>query len=398
MNKKNKLFTRIINKKLFNILIAMDSFKGTFSSYTINNIIKDCLLKYKNDDIDNITCVNIADGGEGSVEAIISGYNNRGIEAFVVNKKVEGPFLKLIDSYYGIVRINNKTLAFIEVSSVVGFKYKEKHNDPGRVTTYGVGELIKDAIYKYNVEEIYICLGGSISNDCGVGMCASLGYEFYDSKGFCFIPDGKTLNNIVKIKKDPNMAKLLEKVKIYCLCDVTNPLYGPKGASFVFARQKGATEEDLVVLDDNLKFFSKLCEKDLGVDPNDVYSPGSGAAGGIGYAVHSLLDGEILSGIKTILRLNDFDNLIEKADIVITGEGKIDSQSFDGKVISEIRDRCEKENKKLIGIFGSIDLDNEVNFDVYSLFQKNEVKDLDNKALIEESYNRIDKIISEIKL
>ena len=384
-----------MNKK-YNVLIAMDSFKGTFSSYEMNHLVKDGLIKYKSDSINNINCVNIADGGEGSVDAILSGYRNRGIDAFLVKKKVEGPFLKLIDSYYGIVNFNDKVLAFIEVASVVGFKYKEKDNDPGHVTTFGIGELIKDAIKKYRANEVYLCLGGSISNDCGVGICSSLGYRFYDFRGFTFLPDGKTLNQIKRIERDKELDLLFNDVKLYCLCDVTNPLYGKKGASFVFAKQKGASEEDLIILDNNLRYFSNLCEKELGINKDDALTSGAGAAGGIGYAVHSLLGGEILSGIKTILKLNDFDELIKMSDIVFTGEGKIDSQSFDGKVISEISNLSKKYNKKLIGIFGSVENNEKIDFDVYSLFDKDEVKRLNNDDLIKESCKKIDDLIEKI--
>ena len=370
------------------VLIAMDSFKGTFSSFDINNLVKKELVdKYNNIDVD---CINIADGGEGSVDALIGAINGE-----IKHVSVMGPYKEKVDSYLGMGTLCGKRIAIIEVASVVGFQYKKEDNDPGRVYTNGIGELIEFAIDD-GAEDIYICLGGSISNDAGSGIACALGVKFLDEAKHEFLPTGKTLKDIKYIDIS-NINKKLSKVNLYCLCDVTNPLYGPKGASYVFAKQKGAKDEELEELDENLKYYHSLCVKELGVNPNADKVNGTGAAGGICYSLYALLGAKILSGIKTILKLNNIEEKIKNCDFVITGEGKLDSQSFDGKVISEVSNLANKYNKKLIGIFGCSEIKEYPGMDIIPLFCIDE-KCKDKNYLINNTPKRVSEKIRDYKL
>lgn len=374
-----------MNKK---ILIAMDSFKGTFSSYEINNLVKK-ELEEKYDSID-VDCINIADGGEGSVDALIGAINGE-----IKHVKVMGPYKDIIDSYYGIGVLNGRRIAIIEVASVVGFQYKKSDNDPGKVYTNGIGELIKEAI-KDKAKDIYICLGGSISNDAGSGIVASLGVKFFDKDYKELLPTGKTLKDIKHIDVG-DVKDILDSVNLYCLCDVTNSLFGPKGASYVFAKQKGAKEEELEELDSNLRYYHSLCVKELGIKDDEAKTEGTGAAGGICYSLHVLIGAKILSGIKTILKLNSIEEKIEKSDIVITGEGKLDSQSFDGKVISEIGSLSKKYNKKLIGIFGLSEIKEYPGMNIIPLFELSE-KIHDKSYLINNTPKRVKEKLRDYNL
>lgn len=372
------------------ILIAMDSFKGTFSSYEINNLVKNALLE--NNQTLEIECVNIADGGEGSVEALIEAINGE-----IKHVKCMGPYEKQIDSYYGLGFYNGRKIALIEVASVVGFQYKVEDNNPGEVITIGIGELIHYAI-SHGAEDIYVCLGGSISNDGGAGVVNGLGVDFYDENGKRVWPVG---NNLTKIKKIDisEISDKCKKANFYCLCDVTNPLYGPRGASYVFAKQKGAKDNELEILDNNLKYYHKLCVEQLGVNDNICEVPGTGAAGGITYSLYTFFDAKILSGIETILSMNNIEDKIKNSDIIITGEGKLDSQSFDGKVISEIKNVSSKYNKKLVGIFGCSEIEKLENMEIIPLFNLDENKEktylIDNtpKKIKEKIKDNLDRII-----
>lgn len=374
-----------MNKK---VLIAMDSFKGTFSSYDINNLVKKELIeKYNNIDVD---CINIADGGEGSVDALIGAINGE-----IKHVSVMGPYKDIIDSYYGIGTLNGRRIAIIEVASVVGFQFKKENNDPGSVYTNGIGELIEIAIDD-GAKDIYICLGGSISNDAGSGIACALGVKFLNETKNEILPTGKTLKNIRYIDIS-NINKKLSKANLYCLCDVTNPLFGPKGASYVFAKQKGAKEEELGELDLNLKYYHNLCVKELGINCEESNTEGTGAAGGICYSLYVLLGAKILSGIKTILKINNIEEKIKNSDFVITGEGKLDSQSFDGKVISEVSKLANKYNKKLIGIFGCSEVKEYPGIDIIPLFDIDD-KCKDKDYLISNTPKRVKEKIRDYKL
>ena len=322
------------------IVIAPDSFKGTLSAIEICNIIKK--------EITNIfpqckvISVPIADGGEGTVESFIMSVNGERIYT-----EVTGPYFEKIQSYYGL--IDNGKTAIIEMAAAAGLPLVNGRENPSKTTTYGVGELILHAAQS-GVEKIIIGLGGSSTNDGGCGLAAALGVKFLNKKGESFIPVGETLGEIAEIYST-NINKKLSGIKMFAMCDVTNPLYGPKGAAYIFGPQKGADEEMVKILDENLRLYGSLLEKIPGKE-NITTLPGAGAAGGLGAGLNGLLDIPLVSGIDMILDTIHFDELIENADLIITGEGKIDGQSLGGKAIFGVSKYAKSKNIPLCVITG----------------------------------------------
>ena len=343
-------------------VIIPDSFKGSLSSIEVCNIIKEKVNEFFPKC--NAIMIPIADGGEGTVDTFI--YS---LKAEKVNLKVKNAFGEVIDVYYG--RIKNK--AIIEVAQVVGLVSAEGREDPSITSTYGVGEIISHAI-EHGCNEIFIGLGGSCTNDCGVGAASALGTVFKNKNGEEFIPVGKNLNDIEYI----DISKTLEKLKnckVTAMCDIDNPMYGENGAAFVFAPQKGADENMVKMLDNNLRALSEKIKKNLNKDVSNI--KGSGAAGAFGAGVCAFFNGELKSGIEIILDLIDFDNLISDADIIFTGEGQIDSQSLNGKVVIGISKRAKKQNIPVIVLAGSIGEGAEKAYDegvsaIFSINQKAE--------------------------
>ena len=343
-------------------VIIPDSFKGSLSSIEVCNIIKEKVNEFFPKC--NAIMIPVADGGEGTVDTFI--YS---LKAEKVNLKVQNAFGEVIDVYYG--RIKNK--AIIEVAQVVGLVSAEGREDPSTTSTYGVGQIISHAI-EHGCNEIFIGLGGSCTNDCGVGAASALGTVFKNKNGEEFIPVGKNLNDIEYI----DISKTLEKLKnckVTAMCDIDNPMYGENGAAFVFAPQKGADENMVKMLDNNLRALSEKIKKNLNKDVSNI--KGSGAAGAFGARVCAFFNGELKSGIEIILDLIDFDNLISDADIIFTGEGQIDSQSLNGKVVIGISKRAKKQNIPVIVLVGSIGEGAEKAYDegvsaIFSINQKAE--------------------------
>ena len=329
-----------------NILICPDSFKGSFSSKEVSLIIKDTLLEL--DPTLNITLLPIADGGEGSIEAI-----NEIIPIKKINIKVHGPSHHLIDTYYGEI---NKSTAIIESALIIGLALKNKGDSPINTSSFGLGEAIKDAINKgYSV--IYLCLGGSATNDGGCGLLSALGMKFFDRDDKSFIPKGGTLKDIARID-DQDFKETIKNTNFITLLDVNNPLLGDKGATYTFARQKGASEEDLIILEEGMINFSNIIKKQYKEEITSI--PGLGAAGGIAASSYFFLKSKMLQGIETILDIIHFDDYLSKNEIIISGEGKLDSQSLEGKVISGIISHNQKYNKDLYLVVGI----NELNIDL----------------------------------
>lgn len=334
------------------IVVASDSFKGTLSSLDICNLYKDNLKNV------SLRCLPIADGGEGSLEAI-----SHAVEGKFIECEVKDLYFNNIITHFYIDKYNN---AYIEAASSVGLSLAHKDNDPGKVTTFGLGEQISKAI-ELGSKNIYIFLGGSASNDGGVGLASALGVKFYNKNNEQFIPTGLTLKDISKI--DNSLAlKKLEGINLIVLSDVSSPFYGPEGAAYKFAPQKGASLEEVKLLDEGLRHL------DTFINVNNV--KGAGAAGGLGGGLIGLLGASIKSGINTLLELMHFDELIKDADYVISGEGKLDKQTLDGKVIDGVAGYCEKYNKKLILVVGISELSLEEVKKIYtcvvSLYETNE--------------------------
>lgn len=296
------------------VVLAVDSFKGTLSSEQTEDVLAAALEKR------GIECVKIpvADGGEGLVNGL-----SRVINGKIVSVEVTDPNGGKIIAEY----LLKEDYAVIETASAAGLPMSRL--TAADTTTYGVGELILDAESR-GAKRFILGLGGSATNDCGCGFAAALGVKFYDESGKEFVPTGRTLHKI----KDFTLA---EKRDITALCDVKNPLYGPSGAAFVFAPQKGADEEEVKMLDNGLRYVNDLfIKKGLG----DYNVAGAGAAGGLGAGVLAFENGKLKSGIDAVLDLVGFDEAVKNADYVVTGEGRLDSQSFGGKVIDGIIKRA----------------------------------------------------------
>ncbi len=320
-----------------NIVIIPDSFKGCLSSREVGTIIKNAI--HEIDANININQISISDGGEGLVDCFI---NQMG--GHKVRVKTTGPLFTPIESFYGM--IDYKT-AIIEMAASAGLHLVKKQANPSLTTTYGVGELIKHAINN-GAKTIILGLGGSATNDAGVGMAAALGATFYNKDQKSFIPVGNTLCEITKIDISP-LSNQVKNINFVTLCDVNNPLYGLQGAAHVFAKQKGADDQMVKLLDENLQYYSKLLQTEFQFDSNFA---GAGAAGGTTVAAKLFLHSQIKSGIKTFLEMIAFQETIRYVDCIITGEGKFDSQSLQGKVIDGIAKYAANGKIPLYAIVG----------------------------------------------
>ncbi len=320
-------------------VVVSDSFKGTVSSREICAIAQRVIPRHF--PACEVVCIPVADGGEGTVDCFIQAMGAQRVEVTVTNALGE----KSAAAYAHL-----DELAIIEMAAAAGLPQVGARRCPGTATTYGVGELIVHAVGS-GCKRILLGLGGSATNDGGCGCAAALGVGFLDADGQSFIPVGDTLGRIGRIDT-AKAEELLHGVELTIMCDVTNPLYGPTGAAYVFAPQKGADAEKVKSLDAGLRHFGDVIRSQLGIDVSAM--PGAGAAGGMGAGCVALLGGIIQSGIDAVLDVTGFDRQLEGADLVITGEGRIDSQSADGKVISGVARRTRAKGIPLIAIAGGI--------------------------------------------
>lgn len=289
----------------------------------------------------------IGDGGEGTVESLVDATGGR-----IISISVTGPLRESVQAFYGVSK--DKKTAFIEMAAASGLQHVpvEKRN-PLITTTKGTGELILHALNQ-GAEYIILGLGGSATNDGGAGMLAALGVRFINDKGEVIDPSGGTLHSIVAIDFS-QMDPRLKGVKIEAACDVDNPLVGMQGASFVFGRQKGANVEMMKELDENLKHYANILKRYVSSDVSEI--PGAGAAGGMGAAVISVLKGDLRRGIEIVLDYTNFDKHIEDADLIITGEGRIDEQTAYGKAPVGVAGRAKHFSVPVIAIGGSVSSD-----------------------------------------
>lgn len=327
------------------IIIAPDSFKGSISAISAANAIEKGIKRagdFYNNDYEIIK-VPMADGGEGTVDAAIGVMQGRKIQTRVLD-----PLAREIDSYFGILKNNT---AVIEMAAASGLHLLHEHEkNIMKTTTYGTGQLIKAALDR-GCRNIIIGLGGSATNDGGVGMAQALGIKFLDTKGKELGFGGGNIKHLKAIDIS-GIDKRIKDTEIIVASDVRNPLCGPKGASAVYGPQKGATPEMVKVLDDNLKHLATIMEKDLNKKVKNI--PGAGAAGGLGAALIAFLDAEIQSGIDIIMGLSNFEQLVKNCDLVITGEGSTDYQTMFGKVPYGVGQVAKKYNKTVICISGSL--------------------------------------------
>lgn len=320
-------------------VVVSDSFKGTVSSREICAIAQQVIPRHF--PACEVVCIPVADGGEGTVDCFVQAMGAKRVGVTVTNALGE-------KSAAAYARLGE--LAIIEMAAAAGLPQVGALRCPGTATTYGVGELIAHAVDS-GCRKILLGLGGSATNDGGCGCAAALGVGFLDADGQSFVPVGDTLGRIARIDTAEASA-LLRSVEITVMCDVTNPLYGPTGAAYVFAPQKGADAEKVKSLDAGLRHFGDVIRSQYGLDVSAM--PGAGAAGGMGAGCVALLGGMIQSGIDAVLDVTGFDRQLEGADLVITGEGRIDSQSADGKVVSGVARRTRAKGVPLIAIAGGI--------------------------------------------
>lgn len=324
------------------ILLVPDSFKGTLSSRQVCQVMAGQLRRFFPQA--QVKSIPVADGGEGSVEAFLAaaGGERR-------TRTVTGPFGEPVEAFYGI--LGDGRTAVIEMAACAGLPLAEGRLNPERATTYGVGELLL-AAKEAGCTKAILGLGGSCTNDGGVGAAAALGAKFTRADGAAFVPTGGTLGEIAALDVSP-VAQALQGMELTAMCDIDNPLYGEAGAAAVFAPQKGADAAMVARLDAGLRHLGQVAARCLGRDFSHL--PGAGAAGGLGFGMAAFCGAQLRMGIDAVLDAVGFDSLLPGTDVVFTGEGKIDSQSARGKVVSGVAARCRKAGVPVVAVVGQID-------------------------------------------
>ena len=348
------------------LLLIPDKFKGSLTSEEVSKAfisgVEKAGLKFTS------RYIKASDGGDGFMDAVA---NYRAcISVQVIS---ENPLGKPIQSYYLYNKKNNS--AYIELANASGMELlNADERDPMLTSTYGTGLQIIDAIKK-GVKHIYIGLGGSATNDGGIGIAKAMGYSFLDAQGKKLLPVGSSL---VKIKSidDSKVSENLSQVSFYAVNDVTNPLFGKTGAAFVYAAQKGATESVIQELDKGLENLNKVVVEKYST--NNALLPGSGAAGGAAYGLKTFLGAKYISGIDFILELSEVEKLLgsEKFDFIVTGEGKIDEQTLNGKLIQGVVRLGEKYSIKVIAICGKLEV-SKIELTKKGIFDVFEIRDPD---------------------
>ena len=323
------------------ILLVPDSFKGTLSSRQVCQVMAGQLRRFFPQA--QVKSIPVADGGEGSVEAFLAaaGGERR-------TRTVTGPFGEPVEAFYGV--LGDGRTAVIEMAACAGLPLAEGRLNPERATTYGVGELLL-AAKEAGCTKAILGLGGSCTNDGGAGAAVALGAKFTRADGAAFIPTGGTLGEIAALDVSP-VAQALHGMELTAMCDIDNPLYGDAGAAAVFAPQKGADAAMVARLDAGLRHLGQVSARCLGRDFSHL--PGAGAAGGLGFGMAAFCGAQLRMGIDAVLDAVGFDSLLPGTDMVFTGEGKIDSQSARGKVVSGVAARCRKAGVPVVAVVGQI--------------------------------------------
>lgn len=323
------------------ILLVPDSFKGTLSSRQVCQVMAGQLRRFFPQA--QVKSIPVADGGEGSVEAFLAaaGGERR-------TRTVTGPFGEPVEAFYGV--LGDGRTAVIEMAACAGLPLAEGRLNPERATTYGVGELLL-AAKEAGCTKAILGLGGSCTNDGGAGAAAALGAKFTRADGTAFVPTGGTLGEIAALDVSP-VAQALQGMELTAMCDIDNPLYGEAGAAAVFAPQKGADAAMVARLDAGLRHLGQVAARCLGRDFSHL--PGTGAAGGLGFGMAAFCGAQLRMGIDAVLDAVGFDSLLPGTDMVFTGEGKIDSQSARGKVVSGVAARCRKAGVPVVAVVGQI--------------------------------------------
>jgi glycerate kinase len=324
-----------------NLVIAPDKFKGSLSSFQVGDAVERGLLRASSSF--HIVKLPMADGGDGLSE-IIAYYTG----AQWQNAEVQDPLGRTIQAQW-LLSSDGRT-AFIEMARASGLQLlKPEQYNPLLTSTFGTGQLIRAAIEK-GVETIIIGIGGSATNDGGTGMAAALGYRFLDRNGKELRPNGKNLQKLDRI--DSSNKLNLEHIHFKVACDVKNPLWGEQGASRVYAPQKGADPQMVEELEKGMIHFASVVRKDLGKELSGL--EGGGAAGGLGAGCAAFLNALLISGAELVMQLSGLEQYVKNADWVITGEGRIDSQSLQGKLVTGVASVCKRQGKKLLAVCGSL--------------------------------------------
>ena len=328
------------------VVVAIDSFKGSLSSMEAGQAIAEGVKRvYQSAEV---VVRPLADGGEGTVEALVEGMGG-----IFVTKEVTGPLGAKVEAVYGVIesKEDSSKTAIIEMSAAAGITLvPEKSRNPMNTTTYGVGELILDAIER-GCRHFIVGIGGSATNDGGVGMLQALGYDFLTREGKAISYGGDGLRELASIE-DVNVHPKLKECTFKVACDVTNPLCGENGSSAIFGPQKGATPEMVQELDQLLLHYAEL-SKEMNANADRFY-PGTGAAGGMGFAFLTYTNAALESGIQIVLTETKLEELIKTADFVVTGEGRLDGQTALGKAPIGVASLAKKHQKKVLAFAGAV--------------------------------------------
>ena len=324
------------------LLFASDSFKGSLSSAQTAALLDAAAREVFGESV-QCAGVAVADGGEGSAAALVEAGNGRWVEA-----AVHGPLMERVTARYGVLDERRAVLEMAEASGLC--RIPPDRRDPLRTTSFGTGELIRHALDR-GASELIVAIGGSATNDGGMGCARALGARFLDEAGRELDGCGADLERVRSIDLSGLDARL-RQCRITVLCDVTNPLCGPDGATQTFGAQKGATAETVARLERGMVNYRDVIRRQFGCDPDRM--PGSGAAGGLGTALAVFLGARLAPGIDTVLDLIDFDRRLEGVDLVVTGEGCTDWQSCFGKVMRGVGERAAAKGIAVVGLSGAL--------------------------------------------
>lgn len=363
------------------VVVAIDSFKGSLSSLQAGKAVKDAILRLKGDA--QVVLRPLADGGEGTVAAV-----KEGVDSDLIRVTVKGPLAESVTCEYCILKGNHTAL--IEMASAAGLTLvPPEARNPLETSTYGVGELIRDAIRR-GCRRLIVGIGGSATNDGGAGMLMALGYEFLDANGDPIALGAKGLRDLCSIKTDRVLPEL--KDCTFCIaCDVHNPLCGETGCSAVFGPQKGATPEMAADMDAWLGRYAEITRRTLGhADPTFA---GAGAAGGLGFAFLSFTNAELRSGVDVVLQAIGLEEDVRDADIVVTGEGRLDAQTVLGKAPIGVAGLAKQYGKRVIAFSGCVaegaELCNEHGIDAFFPILRNVVS-LEEALDAEKAYRNLE--------
>ena len=344
------------------VILMPDSFKGTMSSSEICGIMEKAVRAYYPDA--EVVPIPVADGGEGSVDAFLAAVGGERVTV-----PVRGPYMEEMEGYYGL--LDGGSTAVIEMAACAGLPLVGENRHAEKTTTYGVGQLMAHAAGR-GCKKMIVGLGGSATNDFGAGAAAALGVRFLDEAGEEFVPVGENLARVAKIDMS-GLLSALRGIEVITMCDIDNPLCGKNGAAHIFGPQKGADPAMVEYLDGQLSAIARTVGRELGRDVADL--PGAGAAGGMGGGMVAFLGSRLQRGIETVLDTVGFDRLVSDADLVLSGEGKIDTQSLRGKVVIGVARRCKKHGVPLVALVGDIgdNIENAYEEGVSAVFSTNRV-------------------------